>query len=101
MFIPGGKEPKDLQSYLLPSDNVLLEISNNGGATVKFFDGIARKVRVHLIHFTEDSPAVAKIASLKGHHVMSHCRFCMVLGVYFPNCRAITFRRDTLQDQMS
>ena len=91
MFIPGGKEPKDLQSYLLPFVNELLEIYDNGGAMLKFFDGIERKVRIHLIHFTGDSPAVAKTASLKGHHGMSHCRFCMVLGVYVPHCRGYYF----------
>ena len=65
---------------------------------MKFFDGIDRLFRVHILFFTGDEPAVAKMAGLKGHNSKFPCRHCDIQGVwtslhshmYFPSrCKVL------------
>lgn len=80
-FIPGPNEPINLQSFLKPLLSGLMEINSDGGTLLRFFDGLYRSVRVHMIWFTGYLPAIKKCAGLKEHNRNRPCRFCMVEGM--------------------
>lgn len=81
-FVPGPREPKNLQSFLAPLFNEVKRILEAGGEELTFFDGVTRRVRLHLIWFTGDLPAVAKSAGVVGHNGKTPCRFCTIQGFY-------------------
>ena len=64
MYIPGPKEPKDLESFFIPLLNEILDVHANDGIEMTFYDGIARKVGTHVIWFQGDTPAVLKAAGI-------------------------------------
>ena len=86
-FVPGPTEPTNLQSFLKPLVRELQEINKDGGVKLQFYDGSTRKVRVHLLLFTGDLPAVKKCSGLKGHNGKCPCRFCLIVGVWSPHHR--------------
>ena len=90
MFIPGGTQPTNLQSFLTPMIN---EINSTlpDGFPMKAFDGIERNVRLHLVWFTTDLDALTKVASLVGHNGKTPCRFCLIQGVYSSSSRHYYF----------
>ena len=47
-----------------------------------FPDGGERSVRIHLVGFTGDQPAVSKTAGLVGPNGKSPCRDCRIQGFY-------------------
>ena len=86
-FIPGPNEPTNLQSFLKPLVRELQETNKDGGVKSQFYDGSTRKVKVHLLWFTGDLPAVKKCSGLKGHNAKCPCRFCLIVGVWSPQHR--------------
>ena len=65
-FVLGFREPKNLQSFLLPLIHELERINRGSGISRRFQDGNVHKVRVHLLWFTGDLPAIAKVGGLVG-----------------------------------
>ena len=81
-FVPGPHEPTNLQSFLKPLIRELEDLNRNGGLPLEFHDGTARRVRVHLLWFTGDLPAVKKCSGVKGHNGKRPCRFCLIEGMW-------------------
>ena len=79
-FIPGPKNPKDLESFLLPLYEELKSLES--GISVKDWEGNSRIVRVFLLFVTADLPALSKVILTKGHNAISPCRYCKVQGIY-------------------
>ena len=102
MFIPHGKEPKDLQSYLIPLLNELQSLERSNGVELRFYDGSIRQVRIHLLFFTADLVAMKRLLSISGHNGKAPCRFCKVVGSYLPQSNRYYFMstiRDSLSDE--
>ena len=97
-FVPGPKEPKNLQSFLLPLILELERINEGGGTKMRFPDGSVNKVRVHLLWFTGDLPAVAKVGGLVGHNGKSPCRFCLQIGYYLVSSNRYYFPSQVMAD---
>lgn len=49
---------------------------------MQFYDDTVRKVRIHILFFSGDQPAVSKIAGLSGPNGKSPCRECKITGYY-------------------
>ena len=79
-FVPSPNQPKDIQSFLLPLVRELKKATN--GIMMTFPDGSQRLVRVHLVGFTGDQPAVSKVSGLIGHNGKSPCRDSTIQGYY-------------------
>ncbi|PXF41853.1 hypothetical protein BWQ96_08432 [Gracilariopsis chorda] len=91
-FVPGPTEPSDLQSFLGPLIEELKELENDGrGTEFLFYDGKRRRVRVHMLCFTGDLPAVKKVSGIKGHNAKFPCRYCVVSGVWSASHRHYYF----------
>jgi hypothetical protein len=83
--IPGPKQCKDLNSFLVPLLEELLRLEegvdtsvppvNVGDAEVSFM------LRAFIIMLFGDIPAVAKLLSMKGHNAVMPCRACYIQGV--------------------
>lgn len=78
--IPGPKKPVDMDSFLYPLVQELVQLEI--GTTA--FDGLSKTVfllRAHLIVVLGDIPAVALLMRMKGHNGFSPCRLCKIVGV--------------------
>lgn len=90
-FIKGPKEPVLLDTFLIPLLEEVTSINENGGSEILFFDGVRRTVRVHIVVFTGDSPAVAKLAGTTGSNWKSSCRLCNHQGCYCSSAKHYYF----------
>ena len=80
-MIPGPNQPKNLVSFLDPFLEEMKDLGVNG-RMASFPDGSSRLVRVFVVNWLADLPAVAKLALLRGHRAFSPCRFCTAKGIY-------------------
>ncbi len=79
-IIPGPKKPTEMDSFLHPLIQELVQLEI--GTTA--FDGLSKTVfllRAHLIVVLGDIPAVALLTRMKGHNGFSPCRMCKMHGV--------------------
>lgn len=97
-FIPGPKEPKNLESFLVPLFNEIQSVLDQGGVEMIFSDGVVRRVRIHLMWLSGDLPAIAKICRLSGHNGKSPCRFCTILGYYLAVSRHYYFPSKVIRE---
>ena len=81
LFTEDGCQPKDLQSYLKPFLNEIIETLPEG-IPIRMYDGQVRSVRIHLVWFSCDLDALTKLGGLNGHNGMMPCRYCLLRGVY-------------------
>lgn len=79
---PGPTQPANLQSLLKPLINEINTINNLGKESVVCHDQIARNVRIHIVQFTGDLPAIRKVGGLAGHNCIITCRFCTIRGTF-------------------
>lgn len=82
--IPGPKKPKDIDSFLWPLVEELLQLS----AGVPAFDAASGKaftLRAYLVLGTGDIPAMSMVMRMKGHNAFSPCRMCSIHGVQIPD----------------
>ncbi|CAE6431615.1 unnamed protein product, partial [Rhizoctonia solani] len=82
--IPGPKQCKDLNSFLVPLLDELLELESGVDCpTPPTLDreGSNFVFRAFVIIIFGDMPAVAKLLMLKGHNAIKPCRACMIQGV--------------------
>ena len=57
--------------------------TNEGdGVEFTFFDRVTRRIRVHIVWFAGDLPAVKKLLGIKGHNGKRPCRFCLIAGIW-------------------
>lgn len=90
-FIPGPSQPKQLQSFLIPLIEEVEMSVEDGGVDMTFFDGSLRKVRLHILYFSGDQPAVSKASGLTGCNGKSPCQDCRIQGFYSQSARHYYF----------
>jgi hypothetical protein len=81
--IPGPKKPLDLDSFLWPVVQELLQLEIG----VSAFDVLSQKIftlHAYLIVVFGDIPAVSMIMRMKGHNAISPCRICEIRGIRKP-----------------
>jgi hypothetical protein len=79
-MVPGPKAPKDIDSFLLPFVNELIQLARG----VPAFDARQQRMFVlfaYLIFVFGDMPAVAKLLRLRGHNAISPCRACRIIAI--------------------
>ena len=87
--IPGPKKPSDLDSFLWPLIQELLQLEMG----VSAFDAISNSVfllHAYLIAVFGDIPAVSMIMRMKGHNAILPCCMCEIRGVRNPSSSATT-----------
>lgn len=82
LSIVPGPTPTNLQSFMAPIIHEILNEFGNDGIVFKFYDGIYRRVRIHLVSVLGDLPVVSKLSGTLGHNARKPCRFCTITGVY-------------------
>ena len=81
VFVPGPQQPQDMQSFLIPVVNEIWK-THHEDVMMKFYDGVVRRVRIHVIYFSGDQQAICKCGGLVGYNGKSPCRSCKILGEY-------------------
>jgi hypothetical protein len=87
--IPGPKKPGDLDSFLWPLIQELLQLK----VGVSAFDAVTKAVfllHAYLIVVFGDIPAVSMIMRMKGHNAISPCRMCTIKGIRIPFSQVTT-----------
>ena len=84
-FVPGPRQPKYIQSFLIPLVREMRRAKDHG-IMMTFPDGSSRLVRIHLIGFTGDQPAVCKVSGLIGHNAKTPCIDCKIQGYFSRHC---------------
>jgi hypothetical protein len=78
--IPGPKKPADMDSYLWPLIQELLQLEIG----VKAFDALTKSLfllHTFLIVGFGDIPAISMIMRMKGHNALLPCRMCKIVAV--------------------
>ena len=73
------------------------ETNRDGGFEFLFHVGVRRRVRVHVVWFGGDLPAVKKASGVKGHNGKRPCRYCFIQGEWCP-VRRHMYYPSTLQE---
>jgi hypothetical protein len=82
--IPGPKQCKDLNSFLVPLLNELLELEAGVEGSSPLGPGLMGSrfiFRAFLIILFGDIPAIVKMLMMKGHNATKPCHACLILGV--------------------
>lgn len=78
--IPGPKQMKDSNSFLVPLVQELEELARG----VKVYDVLKDELFImhaYIVLAFGDIPAAAKLMHMKGHNSLFPCRFCNIMGV--------------------
>jgi hypothetical protein len=85
---PGPKQCKDLNSFLIPLIEELLELLDGVESTKVasevddlIGEGGPLVLRAFIIVLFGDIPAVAKLLAMKGHNAKTPCQACVIQGV--------------------
>lgn len=89
--IPGPKEPMDLKSILIPFIEEINAVEKNGGVLLQLWDGVERRVRIHVMWTSADIPATSKMACLTGPNGTCSCGYCLIGGMLHPSSRHYYF----------
>lgn len=87
--IPGPKKPWDIDSFLYPLIQELIQLMIG----VSAFDALTKTLfllRAFLIVVFGDIPAVSMLMKMKGHNAICPCRMCSIIGVRSLTPRATT-----------
>ncbi|KAJ1306455.1 hypothetical protein OPQ81_007458 [Rhizoctonia solani] len=82
--IPGPKQCKDMNSFLIPLLDELLELESGikcPGLPTPNCPAHNFVFRAFVIIIFDDIPAIAKLLMMKGHNAIKPCRACMITGV--------------------
>ena len=79
-FAP-GPSPSNLRSLFALLIQEFKHDFGDDGASMKFYDGHHRNVRVHIVWALGDLPVIAKLTGTLGHNARLPCRFCSVTGM--------------------
>ena len=100
-FIPGPTEPKNLQSFFEPFIREIEDTNEGDGVEFTFFDGVTRRIRLHILWFAGDLPAVKKLSGIKGHNGKRPCRFCLIAGIWSEAHRHSYYSSKMREDEYS
>jgi hypothetical protein len=79
-IIPGPRQTKDLDSFLVPLVEELLDLEQ-GVQAYDIRNGSMFDLHAYLILVFGNIPAVAKLMRMKGHNAKCPCRACNIIGV--------------------
>jgi hypothetical protein len=88
-IIPGPKKPWDLDSFLWPFVQEMIQLAIG----VLAFDAITKTLFIlhaYLIIVFGDIPAVAMLMRMKGQNGISPCRMCTIQGIRIPGSSTTT-----------
>ena len=77
---PGPKEPIDLDSFLSPMVDEVQQLSRNGVQCYDAYTDEMFTLKVHIVVCTGDTPAIAKLLSMKKATAKHCCRLCRIKG---------------------
>ena len=77
---PGLKEPVNLDSFISPMVDEVLHLSQNGVQCYNAYANETFNLKVHIVICTGDTPAVAKLISMKKSTAKYCCRICKIKG---------------------
>ncbi|KAF8674983.1 Transposase family tnp2 [Rhizoctonia solani] len=78
--IPGPHSPKDLNSFLQPLIDELVELSR-GVEAVDVVNAEVFALRAHILAAFGDLPAIAKLMEFVGHNGRFPCRLCKIMSI--------------------
>ena len=81
--VPGPHSPTDLNSFLQPLIDELIELAK-GVEAVDMLTEELFALRGYLVTAFGDIPAVSKLLEFVGHNGRYPCRFCMILAIQAP-----------------
>ena len=79
---PGPKQPKDLDSFLIPFIDEL-EILRAGVPAYDAFSDTPFLLKAHVVLVSGDTPGISKLLHLNGHTAKLPCRACKLEGTPF------------------
>ena len=84
--VPGPKAPKEMDSFISPLIDELLQLVEGIGT----FDASSEKgeafiLCAHLLSVFGDMPAIAKVMWMKGHNGIAPCHCCKITGLWIPD----------------
>jgi hypothetical protein len=88
--VPGPKKPKDMDSFLYPLVEELLQLA----VGIRAFDVLQSSLfalHAYLIVVSGDIPALSMLLNIKGHNAFSPCRACKITGVRAPGQKSPTY----------
>ena len=88
--VPGPYKPKDMDLFLYPVAQELLQLA----VGVEAWDAVQEeKFILHAFFVTVfgDIPALSMLLRVKGHNARSPCRLCMIQGVQIPKSSLTTY----------
>jgi hypothetical protein len=88
--VPGPKKPKDMDSFLYPLVEELLQMA----VGIRAFDVLQSSLfalHAYLIVVSGDIPALTMLLNIKGHNAFSPCRACKITGVQAPSQKVKTY----------
>jgi len=83
-IIPGPKSVKDVNSFLIPLYDELVQLSEGVGDTLDLTTKEFFVLRAYLILLFGDIPAISKLMMMKGHNGYCPCRYCEIKGMRNP-----------------
>lgn len=87
--VPGPHKPKDMDSFLYPATQELLQLA----VRVEAWDAVqGEKFVLHAFFITifGDIPAISMLLQVKGHNARLPCRLCTIQGVWIPKLSLTT-----------
>jgi len=88
--VPGPHKPKDMDSFLYPAAQELLQLV----VGVEAWDVVQEEkftLHAYFITVLGDIPAVSMLLRVKGHNARSPCRLCTIQGVQIPKSSLTTY----------
>lgn len=89
-IIPGPRQPKDMDSYLVPLVDEFHGMMRGSEAAFDVTRNRQFSLRAYPILLFGDMPAVAKLMRMKGHNGIHPCRACHIQGVRDPDRANVT-----------
>jgi len=83
---PGPNEPVDIDSFLSPMVDEVQQLSKDGVQCYDAYTEEMFRLRVHIVVCTGDTPAIAKLLSMKKSTAKHCCRFCCITGKLYSYC---------------
>ena len=88
--VPGPYKPKDMDLFLYPAAQELLQLA----VGVEAWDAVQEEkfiLRAFFVTVFGDIPALSMLLRVKGHNARSPCRLCTIQGVRIPKSSLTTY----------
>ena len=88
--VPGPHKPKDMDSFLYPAAQEMLQLA----VGVEAWEAVQNEkfiLRAFFITIFGDIPAVSMLLRVKGHNARVPCRLCTIQGIRIPDSSLTTY----------